>query len=110
MRGDVVLLDFPFAEGGGSKVRPALIIQADDISSIHTIVAQITSARQRMLPSRLLVDPSVEIGSGLKMPSLIVCEQLYTIRKDRIIATLGGLSRPTMILVGQCIKKATGLT
>ncbi len=28
-RGDVVLLDYPYADGSGSKVRPALIVQND---------------------------------------------------------------------------------
>jgi mRNA-degrading endonuclease toxin of MazEF toxin-antitoxin module len=91
MRGDVVVLDFPFAEGGVSKVRPALVVQADAITSIHTVVAQITSAKQRHLPSRLLVDPADEPGSGLRIASLVVCEQLYTIHRDRILKTIGAL-------------------
>ena len=109
MRGDVVLLDFPFAEGGGAKVRPALVVQSEGIATIHTIVAQITSARQRMLPSRLLVNPTDEPESGLRLPSLIVCEQLYTIRKDRILRTLGSLSATTMRGVDDCLKAALGL-
>jgi mRNA interferase MazF len=28
-RGDVVLLDYPYSNGSGSKVRPALVIQND---------------------------------------------------------------------------------
>jgi mRNA interferase MazF len=28
-RGDVVLLDYPYADGSGSKVRPVLIVQND---------------------------------------------------------------------------------
>jgi mRNA-degrading endonuclease toxin of MazEF toxin-antitoxin module len=28
-RGDVVLLDHPFSDASGSKVRPALVVQAD---------------------------------------------------------------------------------
>ena len=28
-RGDVVLVNYPFADGVGSKVRPALIVQCD---------------------------------------------------------------------------------
>jgi hypothetical protein len=47
---------------------PALVVQSDAISSIHTIVAQITGATHRMLPSRLLVDPATEPGSGLTIP------------------------------------------
>jgi mRNA-degrading endonuclease toxin of MazEF toxin-antitoxin module len=28
-RGDVVLLDFPFSDATGSKVRPAIVVQGD---------------------------------------------------------------------------------
>jgi hypothetical protein len=28
-RGDVVLLSMPFAQGGGSKIRPAVVVQND---------------------------------------------------------------------------------
>jgi len=42
-RGDVVLLDYPFSDSSGSKIRPALIIQADARNALitHTIVAMI---------------------------------------------------------------------
>ena len=106
----MVLLDFPFAEGGNSKVRPSLVVQSDSVNSLHTIVAQITSAKQRMLATRLVVDPDDELDSGLKMISLIVCEQLYTIRKDRIIATIGTLSHATMHKVDDCLKIALELS
>ena len=44
-RGDVVLIDYPFSAGGGSKVRPALVVQADRNNRRlqDTIVALITS-------------------------------------------------------------------
>jgi mRNA interferase MazF len=49
-RGEVVLLDSPFA-GGGSKVRPALVVQndRDNARLLATIVAQITSVTRRAL-------------------------------------------------------------
>ena len=28
-RGDVVMVDFPFGEGRGSKLRPAVVVQSD---------------------------------------------------------------------------------
>jgi mRNA interferase MazF len=43
-RGDVVMVDFPFGEGRGSKLRPAVVIQCDaDNRRLGTlIVAMIT--------------------------------------------------------------------
>ena len=47
-RGDVVLVDYPFSEGGGSKVRPAVVVLADTYNRklSHTVVAMISSERR----------------------------------------------------------------
>jgi hypothetical protein len=58
-RGDVVLVDYPYAAGSGTKVRPVLVIQNDRDNQrlLNTIVAQITSVTRRALePTQLLID------------------------------------------------------
>ena len=44
-RGDVILVDFPFSAGGGSKVRPAVVVQndRDNRRLTNVIVAMITT-------------------------------------------------------------------
>ena len=44
-RGDVVLVDWPFAGGAGAKLRPALVVQNDRDNQrlTNTILAMITS-------------------------------------------------------------------
>jgi mRNA-degrading endonuclease toxin of MazEF toxin-antitoxin module len=34
-RGDVVLVDYPFSEGGGSKVRPALVVMCENLTTVR---------------------------------------------------------------------------
>jgi mRNA interferase MazF len=48
-RGDVVLVDYPYAGGAASKVRPALVVQNDRDNQrlVNTIVVQITSVTRR---------------------------------------------------------------
>ncbi len=66
MKGDVLLIDFPFSHGSGSKVRPVLSVQGDNVQSVNTIIAQITSNLGRTgPPTRLLIDIAVETRSGL---------------------------------------------
>ena len=48
MKGDVILIDFPFSQGGGSKVRPALVVQGNAVRSVNTIIAEITSNPARV--------------------------------------------------------------
>ena len=48
-RGDIVLLDYPYSSGGGTKVRPALVVQndRDNRRLVNTIIVQITSVTRR---------------------------------------------------------------
>ena len=34
-RGDVVIIDFPYSDRTGSKVRPSLVVQADALNTIR---------------------------------------------------------------------------
>ena len=59
-RGDVVLLPVAFVSGQGTKVRPAVVVQGDDLnrrlnSTVVTIVTSVT-VRVASEPSQLFVD------------------------------------------------------
>src|SRR5580704_2898716 len=107
MKGDVLLIDFPFSEGGGSKVRPALSVQGNAVYSVNTIIAQVTSNLGRSgPPTRLFVDIAVETGSGLLTNSVVMCDNLYTVHNRRIIRSLGSLSAATMAQIDDGLKAA----
>ena len=44
-RGDMVMVDHPFSDARGSKVRPMLIVQSDARNQLlsHTVVAMVTT-------------------------------------------------------------------
>ena len=48
-RGDIVIVDFPYSDQTGRKVRPALVVQSNVWNQPidDTILALITSSRQR---------------------------------------------------------------
>ena len=97
-RGDVVLVDWPFASGSGAKVRPALVVQADANNQrlANTIVAMITSRTQRALheATQLLIDISTPEGrqTGLNSTSAVNCANLFTVSQQKILRTIGTLS------------------
>jgi len=111
-RGDIVLLDYPFASGGGSKVRPALVVQndVDNNRLLNTIVVMITSRTSRAgsEPTQLLIDISTPDGrqSGLIMNSAVNCANLFTIGQNKVMRVLGHLSPPLMSKVELCLKAA----
>ncbi len=113
-RGDVVIVDFPFASGVGAKIRPALVVQndTDNLRIKNTIIALITGnlARQGE-PTHLLVDPATVDGakSGLKKPSLVNCSVLFTIEQADVIAMIGQLSGSSMLRINDCLRAALEL-
>jgi mRNA interferase MazF len=113
-RCDVVIVDFPFTDTGQSKVRPALVVQNDrDNARIRkTVIAMVTgNTRRRGDPSHLYVDPNDPDGasSGLSFPSLVSCNNLFTIEQGSILQVIGQLSDPLKQRLGDCLKAALGL-
>lgn len=109
-RGDVILVDFPFIEGG-RKRRPALVVQGDPLNAklVSLIVAAITSNLKYVAqPTQALVDSAVEKSSGLHTVSAVKCEILFTADR-RTVRVIGTLSAAAMAHVDDCLKAAFGL-
>jgi mRNA interferase MazF len=113
-RGDVGIVDFPFASGTSAKLRPALVVQnnRDNRRLSNTIVAMITgNIRRAGEPTQLLVDPATPEGgtSGLRKPSVINCVRLFTVEQQDIVAVIGHLSAPSMQNIDACLRAALSL-
>jgi mRNA interferase MazF len=113
-RGDVVLVDWPFAGGGGSKPRPALVVQndRDNTRLTNTILAMITSQTRRALePTQLLIDVTTPEGqrTGLHRNSVVNCVNIFTVEQTKVLRTIGQLSPTLMQQVDACLKAALAL-
>lgn len=99
-RGDVVLVLFPDSNLRTAKRRPALIVQATNLATglPQTIVAMVTSNMSRSgHPSRIVVIRASTVGqqSGILMDSVIMTDNLATIREgeiDRVLGTVVDMS------------------
>jgi mRNA interferase MazF len=109
-RGDVVIVDFPYSDLTGSKVRPALVVQSDLLNRARsdTILAIITSTYGGRV-TELRIDIATEGGSGLKFNSAVPCDTLVTIDQSLVLRTIGSLSATAMTQVDNCLKAALGL-
>ncbi len=105
-RGDVVLVDWVFTDMTGSKLRPAIVIQADFLNGLidDTIFVAITGKRHGLPGTEVMVDPSVEPSSGLKKVSYVFCTNLMTGEQARVYQTLGYLSATTLQQIEACLK------
>ena len=61
-RGDVVAVDWLYTDMSGSKIRPAVVVQGNFLNGLidDTILVQITSTRQGIPGTEVLLDPAVE--------------------------------------------------
>src|SRR5437868_11764749 len=113
-RGDVLILDWPFSGGGGSKARPAVVVQNDRDNGrlTNTIVVMVTSRTHRSAePTQVLVDVATPDGqqTGLHRTSVVNCVNLFTVEQGKVLHKIGKLSAALMQEVEGALKVALEL-
>lgn len=91
VKGDVVILPFPFSDLSATKRRPALIIVSlpgDDI-----ILCQITSKNRPANQFAIAITNADFVSGGLDMDSNVRPERLFTL-ESRIIEYRAGVLKP----------------
>ena len=95
-RGDVILSRFPDSNLRTAKLRPGLIVQADNLQTglSQLVVAMITSNMSRVgHPSRIRILVSTPEGerSGLVMDSVVMTDNLATVVESTIERVVGSI-------------------
>lgn len=95
-RGDVILVLFPHSNLRTAKVRPALVVQADNLQTglPQVIIAMITSRMFRANhPCRVEIQISSAEGkkSGLLTDSVVMTDNLATVAESEIDRRIGSL-------------------
>lgn len=113
-RGDVLLVRFPFTNGTGAKVRPALVVQNDQdnqrLSNV-VVVAITTTTHRSGRATQLSIEAASSIGrqSGLLRDSVVTCENIATLDKGLLLRKIGALAKDAMDQVNQCLKAALAI-
>lgn len=111
-RGEVVLVDYPYSDRSGSKIRPCLVVQSDhnNLRLDDTIVVAITSntAHGTVEPTQLLIDLGTPTGrqSGLLFTSAVQCENILTVDCSYVSRRIGSLPPDVMLQVNDCLRSA----
>lgn len=110
-RGDVVLVMFPNSNLRTAKLRPALVVQADNLQTglSQVILAMITSRLFRgNHPSRVLISLSTSEGqqSGLLSDSVVMTDNLATVAESGIDRIIGSIP---MAQVDEALRQTLGL-
>ena len=110
-RGDVFWVDFPNSEVMGSEqagLRPVVVISNDTGNhfSPNVIVALLTT---KMRKGRIPTHVELSVKDGLPKDSIVLCEQLRTISKERLGEKICNLRANKMEEVDVAIKVSLGL-
>jgi len=105
-RGEVVEVDWQYTDMSGSKLRPAVVVQADFLNGLidDTILVQITSTRHGIPGTEVVLDPAVETGSGLSRVCVASCINVTTFDQALVLRTIGFLSDAAMQQIEACLK------
>jgi mRNA interferase MazF len=107
----VAIVDVPFTDTAGAKVRPAIIVQNDrDNNRLRkTVIVVITGNLKRLGdPSHFLIDPGTPEGAsaGIHGPSVASCNNLFTVEQTKIRQVVGHLSDVLKQRLNDCLKAA----
>jgi mRNA interferase MazF len=110
-RADVVLVDWPYSDRTGSKVRPAVVVQADYLNRLitDTVLVSVTQRSRGAGATEVVIDPAVDKACGLPHVSVAVCNNLLTADQRLIRRQLGTLSAATTQQIGAALKTALEL-
>ena len=100
VKGDIVLITFPFTDLSGTKLRPAVVLASNNLD---ITVCFITSQTQWQETSDFILTPS--IMNGLKKPSLLRTSKIATLDNTLAKGLLGRLNTSEMEILNINLKK-----
>ncbi len=99
-KGGVVLLDFPFSDSKGKKVRPALVLV---VRLLEITVAFISSQAHRAEADDLLFSPAAH--SGFSKPSFLRVSKVATLDYGQIHYNLGRFTVNEMRSIDETMRR-----
>jgi len=105
------MIEWLYSDRTGSKVRPAVVVQADFLNATidDTLLVPITRTSRALGSTEVEIDPATETTSGLRFVSVVSCNNMMTIDMTLITRTIGYLSSAAMNQIDACLKIAMDL-
>jgi len=106
-RGDIVIVAAP---GDYGKPRPSVVIQTDALTELgcQSIALCLMSSAEFRSPLFRISIAASEL-SGLEHDSQIMVEKLFTVRRDKIVKTIGRLTDEQIIQLNRTLAFVIGL-
>ncbi len=104
-QGDIVVLDLPFTDLLGSKLRPVLVLNKRDLGD-DLIVLKITGTPGRF---RAVLNQEDLVEGKLKKRSYIDCSSIFTVDKSLVVKRVGRLREAKIEEVLELVRAILGL-
>jgi mRNA interferase MazF len=110
-RGDVIEVDWPFSDLSGTKRRPAVVVQADDLNGLldDSIYVKIQGQPYGIPDTEVRLDPAVETMSGLSKVCHASCKDILTRDQALALGTVGILTEAAMRQIEDCLRRVLEL-
>ena len=105
LRNEVVLVRYPFTSLAGSKVRPAVVMNAPHVSQ-DVLIVPLTSKTTSLLPGEFVL--SDWAASGLNVASAVK-RGIFTVHQSLVIKRVGTLRPPDAAQVESALRDGLGL-
>ena len=99
-KGDTVLLNFPFSDLSGQKMRPALVLA---VRRSEVTVAFISSQVSKAEPDDLVLPPAAH--TGLTKPSFLRVSKVATLDRQQIKQGMGRLTDAELARVNALMRQ-----
>ena len=94
--GDIVLIPFPFSELTNVKIRPAIVVTETKDKYKDLILAAVSSqVSEKISAVEIIIEP--DSLNGLRMKSVIKVDRIFTLKSEKLIASLGKLNTGQLI-------------
>ena len=105
LRNEGVLVRYPFTSLAGSKVRPAVVVNAPHVSQ-DVLIVPLTSKTTSLLPGEFVL--SDWAASGLNVASAVK-RGIFTVHQSLVIKRVGTLRPPDAAQVESALRGWLGL-
>lgn len=104
LRGEIWLANFSPTRGSEQADRRPVLVVSNNIfnkSAVNLCIAIPLTSKLREIPSHILIKPP---EGGLKVPSVIMCEAIRSISRERLEVKWGSVSKSTLDVVEDILK------
>lgn len=106
-RGDIIAIHFPFSDGSGVKLRPALVLSNSSIENTGDVVLAMITSSVREEDIKIELTPD-KVSEQLPKQSYVKCHRLFTIHKSLLLGKISTVNSGCLTEVTKAILKIIG--